>query len=68
MLKTFLALALAATGLAGCYGLIDQSGGGGGGTSMMRQQDDQDWATDEQGIWDAGERPKPRRHRERQPR
>jgi hypothetical protein len=62
MLKVLVALAIT-SGLVGCYGLIDRpAGGGGGGTGATNTSSDEDWATDEQGIWDAGTRPRPKRH------
>jgi hypothetical protein len=60
-MKILLAVAMA-TCLTGCWGLTDQRMGGGGGGISAQQSDADEWATDEQGIWDAGQRPKPKRH------
>ncbi|MDB5098148.1 MAG: hypothetical protein JWM80_2569 [Cyanobacteria bacterium RYN_339] len=62
MVKQVLVVALAAICLSGCWGLTDQSAGGGGGGLSAAQDDPDEEATDEQGIWDAGQRPKPKRH------
>ena len=51
--------AVALVAFGGWYAAVGRDSGGGGASNA---QADQDWATDEQGIWDAGQRPRPKRH------